>query len=954
MIELYNLNEKIVKYRCNELSKGENGNLNILYLNVQSLRNKIDNLKLLVERNNRSKNVPHIIALSEIWIYKNENEYYNLPGYNAYFANRETDRSGGCLIFVLESLDSMMVRCTEYEKSSLLTVKLTKLNINIACVYKNCSSDVRQFINVFEDEVLSLKNTIIVGDFNINLFNESQENTNYLNTIYSNGFVCLNSLNKDMFTRKGNNARTLIDHILTNKLNCHYSICLEDNAISDHRIIQLSIKQSRKLNNTEIKNTIEVLDYALFEEKMLINKVIRKPTFSEFHSCLVNSIQQCTKHVKKSKGNYRQEWMNDELLKLIQNKNKYYKLKMKYINNLYFENKFSTLKVKVRNTINYLKKEFYGFKIEQNINSTKNTWQILKEIIYGKDSKNVIHIGRIIHKEEPIADPLKIANCFNKYFTSVVEAPETTEYVERSSTGSRIPFELNSCDIREVGQAIKELNSASANGPDGISARFLKTYNHILAGPIADFINNCFRSGVFPKELKIGSVIPVYKKGSKEMCSNYRPITKLNTLDKIFEGLILSRLKEFLKSNKIIDEHQFGFIENSNTLAACISCTEFLYENLDKKKFVAMLAIDLSKAFDSVNLQIMIKKLAEIGINGKELQLFESFLLNRQQFVQINKVKSEMIEVHTGVPQGSKLAATLFIIYINSIFKLKLKGTPQFFADDGTFLYEADTYQEIKENIKTDLQMINQWCNIHLLKINLEKTNFIIFNNYKNIPNINDFPGIVFNNTLIKRVEKMKYLGLWVDSKLNWTEHLKNITTKLVPLNFAIYRNRRHIPKKQLWMLYDAYFMSHINYLNPIWNRCPHTKLEEIQRLQNKIIKNILCLPLRTPTTTLYSTRLNIKKTCILQTLITVYKIKNNLIRNNIPLTLSQNPTYSLRNDRNIRSIFFRTTRSAHSIKNYGVRIYNKLPENVKVCTSLIHFKRKVKTLLFQNFNFNI
>lgn len=171
----------------------------------------------------------------------------------------------------------------------------------------------------------------------------------------------------------------------------------------------------------------------------------------------------------------------------------------------------------------------------------------------------------------------------------------------------------------------KNLNIKSANGPDGISARLMNKYREYFSHTLCQIINECFRKGEYPKELKIGAVVPVHKSGSKEICANYRPITKLSTIDKIFESVLLNRLKSFLLENKIIDKNQFGFMENSNTLSACISCTEYIYENLDKKKYVALLAIDLSKAFDSVNLYIMIRKLAELGLNDKELKIFESF-----------------------------------------------------------------------------------------------------------------------------------------------------------------------------------------------------------------------------------------------------------------------------------------------------------------------------------------
>lgn len=166
----------------------------------------------------------------------------------------------------------------------------------------------------------------------------------------------------------------------------------------------------------------------------------------------------------------------------------------------------------------------------------------------------------------------------------------------------------------------------------------------------------------------------------KSECKNYRPITKLSVLDKIFEEVLLNRLKQHTKANKIINEDQFGFVENSNTLAACIKCVETIYEKMDRKRYIALLSIDLVKAFDSVIIDCLLNALYQIGITGNNLEIYENFLNDRKQFVHINNVKSETLNVKCGVPQGSKLASQFFIIIINSIFKLTLKGKAQFWT----------------------------------------------------------------------------------------------------------------------------------------------------------------------------------------------------------------------------------------------------------------------------------
>lgn len=176
------------------------------------------------------------------------------------------------------------------------------------------------------------------------------------------------------------------------------------------------------------------------------------------------------------------------------------------------------------------------------------------------------------------------------------------------------------------------LNSNSANGIDDISM------------PIARFINEAMNVGTFPSELKIGNIIPIHKKGNKENCNNYRPITNLSAIYKIFEEVILKRLKIFIRDNNVIHKNQYGFVENSNTISAVLNCVEKIYANMNKKKYVAVLSIHLEKAFDSVNLRNLLYKLSELGLNETQMKLFECFLLDRKQICN----NSERREKHSG------------------------------------------------------------------------------------------------------------------------------------------------------------------------------------------------------------------------------------------------------------------------------------------------------------------
>lgn len=278
--------------------------------------------------------------------------------------------------------------------------------------------------------------------------------------------------------------------------------------------------------------------------------------------------------------------MNDEILSLIREKNKFYKLKRKYINNLYFENKYRNFKIRLRNKINNARKEFYGSRIEENIGSSTKTWKVLNQLVYGQNNTNFSNIAKIVDNDNEVTNPVEIAEVFNDYFINIIDTPDHFQYSPEPVTRLLHPFVLDQCDTEEVRHAISSLNPKSANGPDGISAKLIQKYKAELSGPLSYFINECFSSGQYPEVLKIGSVVPIHKSGSKEVCTNYRPITKLSTVDKVFESILLNRLKTFIKTNDIISDNQFGFTENSSTMSACISCTEFLYENLDKRNML--------------------------------------------------------------------------------------------------------------------------------------------------------------------------------------------------------------------------------------------------------------------------------------------------------------------------------------------------------------------------------
>lgn len=921
--------------------------LNIIHINIQSLRNKLDNLNELIHtiETNTNKKL-HVIALSEIWIYDNENEYYNMEEYNVFFSNRNNKRSGGCCIYVLKEIQSTFIKEFEYEYSNVVIIKIDKFDVKIACIYRYGKSDISKFNEKMENEVYKYKRVLIIGDFNINLKNDAHEVKKYMETFKSNGIACINDLRDKAYTRKSNSIATIIDHILTDFNEIEFNVSLIDTYLSDHRMLAVSFLPSLNQNYTikNSKNEIKILNYDNIEIELNDKDiyVLEETSFTDFHEKIIKIIERNTNIIHKKPLKKRKSWANRELLHYIEKRDEYYKKWSKNNNIEIYKLKFDEYKIKARNLRNYLRKTYYNELIGKNINDNRKMWKIINAVMHKKNYTERESIQKIEINGKLIIDKKQMANAFNEYYINNIK-PKRIEEFRQTNYENISNFEMNKCNEEEIISIVHSLNNNASNGYDNISARFIKKYDEYFSQILTKFINDALETGIYPDTLKIGCVIPIFKKGNKLECVNYRPITKLCVFDKIFEQVLLTRLQNHLNNNNIINENQFGFIKNSNTLAACTNCMENIYNLIEKNKYIALISIDLEKAFDSTNIAILINKLKEINIKETELKIFESFLSNRKQYVQIESNQSKYDNIEIGIPQGAKLAATLFIIYINGILKMKLKSIPQFYADDGLFIAHGKNYNELIENINYDIKIIHEWFNDNHLKLNIKKTKIMLIKT-KNEEEMQHFIGINFDNKLIERVNSIKYLGLTIDDKLSWDEHVDTIKGKLIPICAAIFKIRNYIPRKILWQIYNAHFLSHINYLNQIWMHTKEQNINDLQRIQNKFIKIIENKHRLTPTETLYRDKMNIKKIMKYNIIILVHKIKLNICKFNFTLNTVQSVQNKfLRNILNYRPLFFKKEKCRSSILSKGMNFYNETPIDIRNINNIRLFKAKLK-----------
>ena len=272
----------------------------------------------------------------------------------------------------------------------------------------------------------------------------------------------------------------------------------------------------------------------------------------------------------------------------------------------------------------------------------------------------------------------------------------------------------------EVENVINSLKNASP-GPDEFPAFVGKECLDSIIEPLTHLINISFRSGVFPSELKLAKVVPVFKSGDSSSVNNYRPISVLSFFSKVFERVVYNRVLDFLCKNNVLYDYQFGFRQKHSAQHALITLIDKIHTSLDNGDIAITILLDLKKAFDTVNHQILLQKLNAYGIRGNMLKWFESYLTDRSQYVVYDGIKSDIYNVTCGVPQGSILGPLLFILNMNDICNVSELLFTILYADDTCVLLSGKDLTKLIMVINAELKSLSAWFRSNKLTVNTQK-----------------------------------------------------------------------------------------------------------------------------------------------------------------------------------------------------------------------------------------
>lgn len=883
-----------------------------------------------------------IVNISETWINSEVEKCRDIQGYTAFFHNRNGRVGGGVAIYIrttsVISMKRLAIECPTGTEAIFVECLLPCTKVTVGQIYRppdTCPVVFNEQMSLILDHLDTPNNTIVItGDFNHDLYSVPNDAhvADFLNLFLSHGFHPLISLP----TRQCDTRLSLLDNIYCNNLSLAEDPSIIYDDMSDHFPIYATLG-IRKMKKVDEKKVVTCFNYKKIDD-------LRNHLQTELHDlshvtdpniACQRILQSYSSGIEKysisfiptRKNTPIKPWITPGILASINRKNELFVLK---------NNSTSSESAKkyrqYRNILVGIIREAKKMYIQNELRGadSKKTWSIIKELTTGPPKSDTL--PNVLKNNSSLMEgTVEIAEGFNTFFTSIAE--ELKSKIKPSNTNplDYIPNfvgnpldQYQNTDEAEIINIVNNMRNVGG-GHDKINTKIFKaTYLSILR-EIVHFMNISLDLGVFPQLLKKAVVKPIYKSGDRHALNNYRPISLLPVISKILEKLIYIRVCRHLETNDILCKNQFGFRSGMSTYMPITIIQEKILKAFESNTSVCGIYLDLRKAFDTVDIEILLGKLKKYGIHCSAYNMLKSYLSERLQCVQINDTRSAFLPINIGVPQGSILGPLLFILYINDFPLLCGQHvTTLLYADDTAIFLEGESKEIIQTRLDTFLPKVADWFSSNQLSLNTGKTYYQIYTSKL----LNFELSVQLNGASINRTKTVKYLGVFIDEDMRWKTHISKLQTVLSRNVGVIGRVRYFLNTTQLLLLYNALFLSHVNYCCFIYSNTYANHIIGLEKLQKRAVRLIDGQSRLAHTTPIFKklNLLRLKDVGHQQMLLLLHrKLKLNLpTQINDLFTISQ-PERSTRCIKHFQEIFTSKVYRTHTVSWAGPRLWNKI-----------------------------
>lgn len=907
-------------------------------MNVQGLTGNISKLKVLIENKK-----PICVILTETHVTNDiQNVEIEIDGYDLIRCDSHSRHTGGVIFYVLKSVKRKVIISKSVENVIwILACEIVCDKKRHVCygIYRSPECRDKDFLIEMDQLYDSLrfeKSNLLIGDFNIDLLKDTCYAKQLKTKIIDWG---MKQLIKDP-TRITENSKTLIDVVITN--NCRVSAkSVLDDKLSDHNNLEIHLND--KVRNEEGQFEFKVLRY----EPDRLNEFLRTlnwncdndqsveartKTFSE-------NIKKCVDEfttVRRVNDKLQNKWYTEDLQKMKDNVDLAYKLAVYHdttecwSNYRMKRNRYSQMLVHAEN-------KFVRNSIQEKRGDQKGMWKILKKLIKnnGKTKYECIEFYGIKKMNEK-----DIAENFNRfYIDSIREINDSITDVDFEEVIENCDsvFKFECISVHQLKSIIGNVNNKKDF--EGVNKTFLLDSFDSIGEYLSIIVNDSMMMGDVASVWKESLVVPVIKVLNSIKCQDFRPVNMLTTCEKILETVVKTQLMKYLDNNRIIIEEQSGYRGKHSCETALNYVVADWKVELDNGKIIICVFIDLKRAFETIDRELLLKKLFRYGIRGVELKWFRMYLSDRFQRTKFGSEFSSLAENFLGIPQGSVLGAVLFVLYINNIKSVFKNCKIKLFADDTLTYIIGEDVDEMVNKLNSDLNNFGKWLKCNKLKLNVEKTKYMVIT-HKNIDDLN----ILIDDEKINRVKEFGYLGCVVDEKLNFNANADKVCKKMAKKISFMGRIGNKLDLQTKKILYKSIIEPHVNYCSTILYLSNETQLERIQKLQNRALRIILRENWRTSGREMLQQLnwMSVRERIQLQVLLFIYKVINGMLPKYLENSFQSSEgrihlTRSVTSE-HLRLPLFRKSSSQRSLLYNGVKEFNKIPVDVRK-SNLSNFK---------------